>query len=182
MIECEELKMEGYYEKTHYKPCAYRADAHFARADGGRSPKRATAGLADARGILDGKVSVTFTVQPVDETVRAGENAVFTVEARIDSSYSKELKYLWLDSTDVDPNADLSLKDIIALIAKSVGNEKTLVLENVSTADSGKRYKCIAYLLPAAAQVAGLASIFASECSLHGVLPSTVSVASSLTA
>lgn len=104
-----------------------------------------TAGLADARGILDGKVSVTFTVQPVDETVRAGENAVFTVEARIDSSYSKELKYLWLDSTDVDPNADLSLKDIIALIAKSVGKEKTLVLENVSTADSGKRYKCIAY-------------------------------------
>lgn len=125
-----------------------------------------TAGLADARGILDGKVSVTFTVQPVDETVRAGENAVFTVEARIDSSYSKELKYLWLDSTDVDPNADLSLKDIIALIAKSVGKEKTLVLENVSTADSGKRYKCIAYCGGLSGQDKGFGYAVSEEATL----------------
>ena len=74
-----------------------------------------------------------------------GEDAVFTAEAKIESSYSKELKYIWLDSTDVDPDAELSLKDIIALIGKAVGKEKTLVLKNVSTTDSGSKYKCIAY-------------------------------------
>ncbi len=102
-----------------------------------------TGALAESRALSG--VTVTFTSQPTDVTVRVGDTAIFTATAEADATLSKDMKYLWLDSTDVDPNADLSFMDIVDLIAKSVGKEKTLVLESVTAADNGNKYKCIAY-------------------------------------
>jgi hypothetical protein len=87
-------------------------------------------------------VTVTFTKQPADVTVNVGETATFTAEAKASLA---TIKYVWIDTSDVDSSGKLSLSKILQLAQKAVGTDSTLTIENVTAEDNGKKYECIAY-------------------------------------
>ncbi len=102
-----------------------------------------TGALAQSRALSD--VTVTFTSQPTDVTVRVGDTATFTATAKADATLSKDVKYVWVNSTDVDSGSDLTAAKILKLLANAVGNEQELKLTSVTADDNGNKYKCIAY-------------------------------------
>lgn len=98
----------------------------------------------------DSTVTITFTKQPVGVTVAVGETATFTVSAVTSNPLSKEIKYLWLDATEIGSGEKLSVATIIkiARMLKSDGtlpNSNTYTIDNVTSEHNGKSFKCIAY-------------------------------------
>ena len=71
---------------------------------------------SDWGGIIGGgdstdKVTITFTEQPEDVTVAVGETATFTASAEASSALTKEIKYIWVDASDIgssDNNIDIA--------------------------------------------------------------------------
>ncbi len=106
------------------------------------------AGIGDIIGGGSGstsKITVSITKQPESVTVAAGETATFTIETQVDAAYSRDVKYVWLNATDINSGSDLSLTDILGLVKNAVGTEQTLTIENVTADHNGNQYKCIAY-------------------------------------
>lgn len=98
----------------------------------------------------DSTVTITFTEQPEDVTVAVGETATFTVSAVTSNPLSKEIKYLWIDATEIGSGEKLSAATIIkiARMLKSDGtlpNSNTYTIDNVTSEHNGKSFKCIAY-------------------------------------
>ncbi len=98
----------------------------------------------------DSTVTITFTKQPKDVTVAVGETATFTVSAVTSNPLSKEIKYLWIDATEIGSGEKLSVATIIkiARMLKSDGtlpNSNTYTIDNVTSEHNGKSFKCIAY-------------------------------------
>lgn len=98
----------------------------------------------------DSTVTITFTKQPEDVTVAVGETATFTVSAVTSNPLSKEIKYLWIDATEIGSGEKLSAATIIkiARMLKSDGtlpNSNTYTIDNVTSEHNGKSFKCIAY-------------------------------------
>ncbi len=98
----------------------------------------------------DSTVTITFTEQPKDVTVAVGETATFTVSAVTSNPLSKEIKYLWIDATEIGSGEKLSVATIIkiARMLKSDGtlpNSNTYTIDNVTSEHNGKSFKCIAY-------------------------------------
>lgn len=98
----------------------------------------------------DSTVTITFTKQPKNVTVAVGENATFTVSAVTSNPLSKEIKYLWIDATEIGSGEKLSVATIIkiARMLKSDGtlpNSNTYTIDNVTSEHNGKSFKCIAY-------------------------------------
>ncbi len=91
------------------------------------------------------KITVSITKQPESVTVAAGETATFTIETQVDAVYSRNVKYVWLNATDINSGSDLSLSDILGLVKNAVGTDQTLTIENVTADHNGNQYKCIAY-------------------------------------
>lgn len=101
-------------------------------------------------GGTDSTVTITFTEQPKDVTVAVGETATFTVSAVTSNPLSKEIKYLWIDATEIGSGEKLSVATIIkiARMLKSDGtlpNSNTYTIDNVTSEHNGKSFKCIAY-------------------------------------
>lgn len=101
-------------------------------------------------GGTDSTVTITFTKQPEDVTVAVGENATFTVSAVTSNPLSKEIKYLWIDATEIGSGEKLSVATIIkiARMLISDGNLPTsdkYTIDNVTSEHNGKSFKCIAY-------------------------------------
>lgn len=119
--------------------------------------------------------SVSFTQQPENAAVKVGENATFTAEAKIDGTLiSKDLKYLWVDNSELETNSKLELKDITNLLEKALSRESTCVLKNVTMEDSGREIKCIAYYFKgldsfgyAVSDIVTLTVIPLEECAEH---------------
>lgn len=98
----------------------------------------------------DSTVTITFTEQPKAVTVAVGETATFTANAEISNPLSKEIKYLWIDATEIGSGEKLSVATIIkiARMLKSDGtlpNSNTYTIDNVTSEHNGKSFKCIAY-------------------------------------
>lgn len=98
----------------------------------------------------DSTVTITFTKQPEDVTVAVGETATFTASAETSNTLSKEIKYLWIDATEIGSGEKLSAANIIkiALMLISDGNLPTsdkYTIDNVTSEHNGKSFKCIAY-------------------------------------
>lgn len=101
-------------------------------------------------GGTDSTVTITFTKQPEDVTVAVGETATFTASAETSNPLSKEIKYLWLDATEIGSGEKLSVATIIkiARMLKSDGtlpNSNTYTIDRVTSEHNGKSFKCIAY-------------------------------------
>lgn len=101
-------------------------------------------------GGTDSTVTITFTEQPKNVTVAVGETATFTVSAVTSNPLSKEIKYLWIDATEIGSGEKLSVATIIkiARMLKSDGtlpNSNTYTIDNVTSEHNGKSFKCIAY-------------------------------------
>lgn len=101
-------------------------------------------------GGTDSTVTITFTKQPEDVTVAVGETATFTASAEKSNTLSKEIKYLWIDATEIGSGEKLSAANIIkiALMLISDGNLPTsdkYTIDNVTSEHNGKSFKCIAY-------------------------------------
>lgn len=101
-------------------------------------------------GGTDSTVTITFTKQPEDVTVAVGETATFTASAETSNTLSKEIKYLWIDATEIGSGEKLSAANIIkiALMLISDGNLPTsdkYTIDNVTSEHNGKSFKCIAY-------------------------------------
>lgn len=99
----------------------------------------------------DSTVTITFTKQPEDVTVAVGETATFTASAETSNTLSKEIKYLWIDATEIGSGEKLSAANNIikiALMLISDGNLPTsdkYTIDNVTSEHNGKSFKCIAY-------------------------------------
>lgn len=92
------------------------------------------------------KVTITFTEQPEDVTVAVGETATFTASAESSTLLSKDIKYLWIDATEIGNDGKLSLKDIAKIMTLlPLPEGETYTINNVTAADNGKKFKCIAY-------------------------------------
>ena len=90
--------------------------------------------------------SITFSEQPKSVTVKVGESATFSASAESSTLLSKDIKYLWIDATEIGNDGKLSLSDILK-IAKllPLPEGETYTINNVTEADNGKKFKCIAY-------------------------------------
>lgn len=92
------------------------------------------------------KVTITFTEQPEDVTVAVGETATFTASAEASTLLSKDIKYLWIDATEIGNDGKLSLKDIAKIMTLlPLPEGETYTIDNVTAAHNGKKFKCIAY-------------------------------------
>lgn len=92
------------------------------------------------------KVTITFTEQPEDVTVAVGETATFTASAESSTLLSKDIKYLWIDATEIGNDGKLSLKDIAKIMTLlPLPEGETYTIDNVTAAHNGKKFKCIAY-------------------------------------
>lgn len=92
------------------------------------------------------KVTITFTEQPEDVTVAIGETATFTASAEASTLLSKDIKYLWIDATEIGNDGKLSLKDIAKIMTLlPLPEGETYTIDNVTAAHNGKKFKCIAY-------------------------------------
>ena len=63
----------------------------------------------------DSTVTITFTKQPEDVTVAVGETATFTASAEKSNTLSKEIKYLWIDATEIGSGEKLSAAILLRL-------------------------------------------------------------------
>lgn len=92
------------------------------------------------------KVTITFTEQPEDVTVAVGETATFSASAESSTLLSKDIKYLWIDATEIGNDGKLSLKDIAKIMTLlPLPEGETYTINNVTEAHNGKKFKCIAY-------------------------------------
>ena len=93
-----------------------------------------------------GKATIEFTKQPEDVTVAVGETATFTASAESNTLLSKDIKYLWIDATEIGNDGKLSLKDIAKIMTLlPLPEGETYTIDNVTAAHNGKKFKCIAY-------------------------------------
>ena len=86
--------------------------------------------------------SITITEQPKSITVKAGADAVFSIEAKADSTLTT-LNYIWVDTGEVNIDGIITLSALATL--KNLGTEKKLILKNVTLEDDGKQICCIVY-------------------------------------
>ena len=98
--------------------------------------------MAAGIGDLLNKVNIQFTTQPESKTVDAGEKVEFTAEAEVVDAVGTIKGYLWIDSSSVDENTELSYLQLIALLKRAKSNEQTYVIEKAS---ESMQLKCIAY-------------------------------------
>lgn len=103
---------------------------------------------SDWGGIIGGgdstdKVTITFTEQPEDVTVAVGETATFTASAEASSALTKEIKYIWVDASDIG-SSDNNI-DIAKLLKVVKGKKATYTISAVSADDNGMQLKCVAY-------------------------------------
>lgn len=89
------------------------------------------------------KVTITFTEQPEDVTVAVGETATFTASAEASSALTKEIKYIWVDASDIG-SSDNNI-DIAKLLKVVKGKKATYTISAVSADDNGMQLKCVAY-------------------------------------
>lgn len=90
--------------------------------------------------------SITFSEQPKSVTVKVGESATFSASAESSTLLSKDIKYLWIDATEIGNDGKLSLKDIAKIITLlPLPEGETYTIKNVTEAHNGKKFKCIAY-------------------------------------
>lgn len=89
------------------------------------------------------KVTITFTEQPKDVTVAVGKTATFTASAEASSALTKEIKYIWVDASDIG-SSDNNI-DIAKLLKVVKGKGATYTISAVSADDNGMQLKCVAY-------------------------------------
>lgn len=89
------------------------------------------------------KVTITFTEQPEDVTVAVGETATFSASAEASSALTKEIKYIWVDASDIG-SSDNNI-DIAKLLKVVKGKGATYTISAVSADDNGMQLKCVAY-------------------------------------
>lgn len=89
------------------------------------------------------KVTITFTEQPKDVTVAVGKTATFTASAEASSALTKEIKYIWVDASDIG-SSDNNI-DIAKLLMVVKGKGATYTISAVSADDNGMQLKCVAY-------------------------------------
>ena len=99
----------------------------------------------DWGGIISGgdKATVEFTKQPKDVTVAVGKTATFTASAEASSALTKEIKYIWVDASDIG-SSDNNI-DIAKLLKVVKGKGATYTISAVSADDNGMQLKCVAY-------------------------------------
>ena len=89
------------------------------------------------------KVTITFTEQPEDVTVAVGETATFTASAEASPALTNDIKYIWVDASDID-SSDTNIY-ILKLLAVVKGEGATYTISAVSADDNGMQLKCVAY-------------------------------------
>ena len=98
--------------------------------------------MAAGIGDLLNKVNIQFTTQPESKTVDAGEKVEFTAEAEVVDAVGTIKGYLWIDSSSIDEDAEISYLQLVALLKRAKSNEQTYVIEKAS---ESMQLKCIAY-------------------------------------
>lgn len=98
--------------------------------------------IAAGIGDLLNKVNIQFTTQPESKTVDAGEKVEFTAEAEVVDAVGTIKGYLWIDSSSIDEDAEISYLQLVALLKRAKSNEQTYVIEKAS---ESMQLKCIAY-------------------------------------
>ena len=98
--------------------------------------------MAAGIGDLLNKVNIQFTTQPESKTVDAGEKVEFTAEAEVVDAVGTIKGYLWIDSSSIDEDAEISYLQLVALLKRAKSNKQTYVIEKAS---ESMQLKCIAY-------------------------------------
>ena len=101
------------------------------------------------------QVAITFETQPESVEVNAGEDAEFTAKAKIDLDLNigvdiptgTVISYLWVDTTELGSDSDLSANKILSLVKKAKSTSETCTIKNATAEDNGMQLKCVAYIL-----------------------------------
>ncbi len=101
------------------------------------------------------QVAITFETQPESVEVNAGEDAEFSAKAKIDLDLNIDVEiptgtvisYLWVDTTELGSDSDLSASKILSLVKKAKSTSETCTIKNATAEDNGMQLKCIAYIL-----------------------------------
>lgn len=75
--------------------------------------------MAAGIGDLLNKVNIQFTTQPESKTVDAGEKVEFTAEAEVVDAVGTIKGYLWIDSSSIDEDAEISYLQLVALLKRA---------------------------------------------------------------
>ena len=72
-------------------------------------------GAVAAFGDTDGASSITVSVEPVNPSVAVGGSVTFIAKAEKSNMLSKEIKYLWIDATEIQSSEKLSFTEIVKI-------------------------------------------------------------------
>lgn len=107
-------------------------------------------GAVAAFGDTDGASSITVSVEPVNPSVAVGGSVTFIAKAEKSNMLSKEIKYLWIDATEIQSSEKLSFTEIVKIASmllegKALSESNEYSISSVTAEDNDKSFRCIAY-------------------------------------